>query len=143
MEPKKKPETIARATAGMKFKAFTKREDRIRQPPTQPHRTLMLFDAQSDAPAPCSLPEILCLWAGEPRDLVRRNIKHLARRIRRGDWASPQSTRLVPLASAGQDSTSKCSVSRGSLSFTGSPIRRDLCQRSAYFLGFGSSRRRK
>ena len=28
------------------------------------------------------LPETVCLWAVEPRDLVYRDIKHLARRIR-------------------------------------------------------------
>jgi hypothetical protein len=27
---------------------------------------------------PCSLPEIFCLWAGEPHDLMRRNTKDLA-----------------------------------------------------------------
>jgi hypothetical protein len=34
------------------------------------------------------LPEIFCLWAGEPNDLVCRNIKHLAEQIRGGNWAS-------------------------------------------------------
>ena len=36
----------------------------------------------------CSLPEIFCLWAAEQRDLTRSNIKHLVRRIRKGNWAS-------------------------------------------------------
>jgi hypothetical protein len=35
---------------------------------------------------PC-LPEILCLWAGELRNLWGHNIKHLAKQIRRGNWA--------------------------------------------------------
>ena len=35
-----------------------------------------------------SLPEIFCLWAAEQRDLTRSNIKHLVRRIRKGNWAS-------------------------------------------------------
>src|ERR1019366_6315574 len=34
------------------------------------------------------LPEILCCWASEPCDLVCRSIKHLANRIRGGDWGS-------------------------------------------------------
>ena len=35
-----------------------------------------------------SLPENVCLWAGESRGLTGRNIKHLAGQIRRGNWAS-------------------------------------------------------
>ena len=35
-----------------------------------------------------SLPEILCLWAGERHDLVCHSIKHLAGQIRGGNWAS-------------------------------------------------------
>jgi len=33
------------------------------------------------------LPKMLCLWAGEPRNLWGHNIKHLAKQIRRGNWA--------------------------------------------------------
>ena len=37
---------------------------------------------------PKGLPETFCLWAAEQRDLTRSNIKHLVRRIRKGNWAS-------------------------------------------------------
>jgi hypothetical protein len=30
----------------------------------------------------------VCLWAAEQRDLTRSNIKHLVRRIHKGNWAS-------------------------------------------------------
>ena len=39
--------------------------------------------------APLStLPKILCLWASESDNLLRRHIKHLAAKISGGDWAS-------------------------------------------------------
>ena len=40
----------------------------------------------------CSLPEILCLWAAKPHDLVCHSIKHLAGWVRTGDWASSRMT---------------------------------------------------
>src|SRR5208283_100156 len=56
----------------------------------------------------CSLPEIFCLWAGEPHDVACHNIKHLAGRIRRGNWASSWKR---PLACNGEDAAGKLDVS--------------------------------
>jgi hypothetical protein len=44
-------------------------------------------------------PEILCLWASEPHDLVRCSVKHLAGQIHGGNWASAGSFQEDTVAS--------------------------------------------
>jgi hypothetical protein len=51
-----------------------------------------------------SLPEIFCLWASEPYSLLCHNIKYLAGKIRKSNWATPWNARWpLPLVCIDDD----------------------------------------
>ena len=59
----------------------------------------------------CSLPEIFCLWASEPYSLLCHNIKYLAGKIRKGNWATPWNARWpLPLFAFDEDAAGKVGV---------------------------------
>src|ERR1700690_1046480 len=58
-----------------------------------------------------SLPEIFCLWASEPYSLLCHNIKYLAGKIRKGNWATPWNARWpLPLFAFDEDAAGKVGV---------------------------------
>ena len=55
--------------------------------------------------------ETICLWASEPYSLLCHNIKYLAGKIRKGNWATPWNARWpLPLFAFDEDAAGKVGV---------------------------------